>query len=342
MKNNSKSFTINFKGRIYENGARSDNQLIYNIIHQFSLLGTFSKVAYELNIDFRTVKKYINMYKDGFSLNKLGRPIRDNYIKNSMVIRYIELLLSENPSRTMYNIQQSLKDDLMIDTSTTHINDIINKQLNFRRKRISQIARRRLDTRVQNLRFFWRSEIFKYNINEFIYVDESHFDFRDFNPKYGYFKKTEAAEWPAGHVSRCSYSIILAISYNGIEHYTLKDTSNEGVNSQDFAEFIEELILKQNPIKNFIMVMDNAAIHRTEKIKNLFTSYMVSCLHLPPYSPDYNPIECVFGEMKRFIQNNHMKEMMMEAVTTSLDSVSLNNIQQYIEKSKQRYAIASV
>jgi len=134
----------------------------------------------------------------------------------------------------------------------------------------------------------------------------------------------------------------LAISTKGIEHHVLKDTSTEGVNSIDFAEFMEELILKQDPTKNFILVMDNAAIHRTDRIKDIFTQYMVPTLHLPPYSPDYNPIECVYGEMKRFIQNNHVNDMMIEAVSDAMNRVSLNNIQQYIEKSKQRYAVPSV
>ena len=66
--------------------------------------------------------------------------------------------------------------------------------------------------------------------------------------------------------------------------------------------------------------MDNAAIRRTDRIKEIFTHYMVSTLHYP----DYNPIECVFVEMKWFIQNNQVKDIMIE----TMNRVSLNNIQQ--------------
>ena len=44
--------------------------------------------------------------------------------------------------------------------------------------------------------------------------------------------------------------------------------------------------------------MDNARIHRTDKIKQLLKNYEVVAFTFPPYSPELNKIENTFGRLK--------------------------------------------
>jgi transposase len=46
--------------------------------------------------------------------------------------------------------------------------------------------------------------------------------------------------------------------------------------------------------------MDNAPFRRKKKL----TRGKARLLFLPPYSPDYNPIEKSWANMKRFLRNN--------------------------------------
>jgi transposase len=50
--------------------------------------------------------------------------------------------------------------------------------------------------------------------------------------------------------------------------------------------------------------MDNASFHRTDRILQLCEEAGVKLLYLPPYSPDLNPIEEFFAELKAFIKRN--------------------------------------
>ncbi len=51
-----------------------------------------------------------------------------------------------------------------------------------------------------------------------------------------------------------------------------------------------------------MLVMDNASFHRIERIEQLCYEAGVKLVYLPPYSPDLNPIEEFFAELKAFIK----------------------------------------
>jgi putative transposase len=44
--------------------------------------------------------------------------------------------------------------------------------------------------------------------------------------------------------------------------------------------------------------------HRKNILKELVEEFQVQPLFLPPYSPDYNPIEKRWGNMKRWLRDN--------------------------------------
>jgi transposase len=50
--------------------------------------------------------------------------------------------------------------------------------------------------------------------------------------------------------------------------------------------------------------MDNASFHHSARIEQLCGKAGVKLLYLPPYSPDLNPIEEFFAELKTFIKRN--------------------------------------
>ena len=72
------------------------------------------------------------------------------------------------------------------------------------------------------------------------------------------------------------------------------------VNAEVFADFIRGSLVPQ--MRSFdrksptsVAVMDNCSIHHTELVMDLLKEAGIVVIFLPPYSPDYNPIELVFG-----------------------------------------------
>ena len=78
---------------------------------------------------------------------------------------------------------------------------------------------------------------------------------------------------------------------------------NQSANGDLFYDIIQCTLLPHlmpyngsNP--HSIVVMDNASIYHSDGIQDLICGTGVLLIYLPPYSPDYNPIEELFSKLK--------------------------------------------
>ena len=78
-------------------------------------------------------------------------------------------------------------------------------------------------------------------------------------------------------------------------------------NSAFFKNWFENSLLKAMPAgEGYTVTMDNAGFHRKKALQKL-ARRKVRLLFLPSYSPDYNPIEKSWANMKRFLRDNLQK-----------------------------------
>lgn len=98
------------------------------------------------------------------------------------------------------------------------------------------------------------------------------------------------------------YQILAAYAQDGIELARVYPGSTDAAM---FKDFIEQLLrgCGQWPQPKSVLVMDNASFHRSEEMEQMCAEAGVELVYLPPYSPDFNPIEEFFAELKNFIKN---------------------------------------
>jgi transposase len=96
------------------------------------------------------------------------------------------------------------------------------------------------------------------------------------------------------------------MSVQGIHDVFLAEGS---INGDRFQFFIRNYLLPVmmpfngiNPLS--VVIMDNASIHHVVSNVNLIESMGVKVIFLPPYSPDLNPLEPVFGKVKAILKEN--------------------------------------
>jgi transposase len=92
--------------------------------------------------------------------------------------------------------------------------------------------------------------------------------------------------------------------YYGIECY------EQSTDSRFFEGWFENSLLKIIP-KGYTAIMDNARFHNKCRLQKLARGN-IRLLFLPPYSPDYNPIEKTWSNKKRFIRSNMQKYKSIE------------------------------
>jgi transposase len=63
------------------------------------------------------------------------------------------------------------------------------------------------------------------------------------------------------------------------------------------------------------IILDNASWHNKKRLRMYALVYKVAIIFLPPYSPDYSPIENVWANLKQFIRNyGHHFQIVQRAI----------------------------
>jgi transposase len=67
--------------------------------------------------------------------------------------------------------------------------------------------------------------------------------------------------------------------------------------------FLKELFKQIDAKKKYVLIMDNAGFHKTSCVKNLLAKYSdrICVEHIPPYSPELNPIETCWKVTKNAV-----------------------------------------
>lgn len=100
------------------------------------------------------------------------------------------------------------------------------------------------------------------------------------------------------------YNAIVAINHHGVVAYSIYEGST---NKERYLDFLRNLLvpaMQPYPGRNCIVVHDNASFHRGPEVRNVIENAGGALLALPAYSPDFNPIELLFGWAKKWLRRH--------------------------------------
>lgn len=137
-----------------------------------------------------------------------------------------------------------------------------------------------------------------------VYVDECGFRAESFRP-YAYAPKGESVLGLISSQKHRATSMIAARIDGVFTTYSLFEGS---CNGDRFNTWLEQELCPHITAEH-VVIMDNALYHKTKKTKELIEKTGAELLYLPPYSPDYNPIEHDFANIKRLCQYNSDKPL---------------------------------
>jgi transposase len=86
-------------------------------------------------------------------------------------------------------------------------------------------------------------------------------------------------------------------------------------NGGSFISFLRQL-LQNNPEKKIAVILDNASQHTCNQTKRFLSKFSrIKLYFLPPYSPEYNPIERFWGWLKKHVYGSRSYDTIDEVIS---------------------------
>jgi transposase len=107
----------------------------------------------------------------------------------------------------------------------------------------------------------------------------------------------------------------------------------EGATTGAVFEVYIEKVLLPSLRRGQVVVMDNLSTHKGERIRKLVRSAGCELLYLPPYSPDFSPIEEAFSKVKGLLRKAEARsrEALLEAMGKVLEAVTARDARGFFE-----------
>jgi transposase len=115
-------------------------------------------------------------------------------------------------------------------------------------------------------------------------------------------------------------TLIASLSAEGIGAAMSVEGATDAAAFETYVEHFLAPTLKAGQI----VVMDNLSVHKSARAKELIEGAGAEVLFLPPYSPDFSPIEEAFSKVKSILRRigARTREALLEATSEALHAVS--------------------
>ena len=157
-----------------------------------------------------------------------------------------------------------------------------------------------------------------------IFLDESGVT-TEMTRRYGRAARGErvAEGTPAGHWR--TLTVLGAIRMSG---WVATMTIEAATDGEIFVAYLEQLLCPQLQ-PGYIVVRDNLSAHKVGGVRNLIEQTGAELWDLPPYSPDLNPIEKCWSQVKQLLRAAKARSLdtLEQAVAQALAAVTPQNKQ---------------
>ena len=196
------------------------------------------------------------------------------------------------------------------------------RKLDITRKKKTQHAAEQDRPEVQRQRRSFRKKVKPIAAKRLVFVDETGVT-TAMTPTYGRAPRGERviASAPA---SWESVTLISAVRLDGVRAPLAVPGSSNGAT---FLAYVEN-VLANELRRGDVVIFDNLGSHLAPEVAEAIERAGAKVLRLPPYSPDFNPIEEMFSKLKESLRRAaaRTKQGVYEAIGRALKQVSAQDI----------------
>jgi transposase len=144
------------------------------------------------------------------------------------------------------------------------------------------------------------------------------------SPLYAYSRKGERAFGSAPRNWGKNVTLLASITREGLGPCL----AVEGSTTREVFETYLECVLAPTLKPGQMVLMDNLSAHKGGRVKEIIEGRGCELLYLPPYSPDFNPIEQAFSKVKGLMRRAEARtrQSLIEAMGLALSAVSTRDV----------------
>jgi transposase len=130
---------------------------------------------------------------------------------------------------------------------------------------------------------------------------------------------------PHGHWKTTTFTAGLRIG--GLAAPMILDGPMDG---DAFRAYVTQVLVPELA-RGDLVIMDNLPAHKVSGVRDAIEAAGAKLLFLPPYSPDFNPIEMAFAKLKAFLRAAAARTIpdLWDALKNALDAFTPNECRNY-------------
>lgn len=151
--------------------------------------------------------------------------------------------------------------------------------------------------RDDDARAAWWDETLTLPVEHFLFVDETGTN-TAMTARYGWAPRGQRATGVAPRNHGPNVTLVTTLSLAGLGPPMVIDGP---MTTLAFDAYVEQVLVPTLSTGQ-IVILDNLSAHTSQRTHNLIAAAGCTLRFLPPYSPDYNPIEWAFSKLKTWLR----------------------------------------
>jgi len=161
----------------------------------------------------------------------------------------------------------------------------------------------------------WREQLPLHDVRQYVFLDECGVT-TDLLRRYGRSPRGMrlSDHTPCSHWQ--THTVIATLRLDGVGAPAVFDGP---IDSPSFFAYVEQ-VLVPTLRPGDVVVLDNLAVHKHPEVRTAIEQAGAHLRFLPPYSPDFNPIELAFAKLKAFLRAARPRdfEQVCDLIATAL------------------------
>lgn len=285
------------------NKKHATDEVKYYALYAYYFLGqSKTEVSNTYNKSVSTITTWITYYENNGTVVRPSRvrvPSKFDEHKRQWLLN----LYHENPVLYLDEAKYEFQIRFNISISTSHICRILHDN-NMSWKTLEKRAIQIRDSDI--VKFMAELNSIDWDYSNLVFLDEVSIDNQGLIRTKGYGIVGEKLLYRGKFNRKPRMSMLAFLGQNGIlETYITEGTFNRLKFFDNCKDFALSGICQKYPGRNSVWILDGAKIHCHASIIRYLRSIGIVPIFLPAYTPFFNPIEYVFGYVKKHLKRKY-------------------------------------